>query len=397
MKRRQFLGSSAVVLGAGLLAPKVKAEKSNSATIKKYRPLGKTGLHMSDISFGAGDLSSSSMILRAIDRGINYFDTAPDYGSSQYLIGKAMKRIQRDKIILTSKFCDSENYSGHLPLGASKKDFIQSVEASLKELNTDYIDICFVHAIGSQSRSFDEEKQRLLAEEMLSAVTTLKQSGKIRFLAASSHGPHNVEKLMITAAESGHFDVIMPAFNFLKFPKVPEVIKIAKKNGVGVVAMKTLAGAREIDFDSKGDDFAQAAFKWVLNHKEVDGLVVTIRTIGDLNRFLPASGVAFDSKDQLHLNRYAQKYGREICRTGCGDCESSCNENVEIASILRHQMYFQDYREPIKAIKGYQSLQNNATSCLDCSDESCKIACPHGIDVSGMLRKAHEGFSSFLV
>ena len=76
---------------------------------------------------------------------------------------------------------------------------------------------------------FKTEKQRLLADEMLSAVTTLKQSGKIRFLATSSHGPHNVEKLMIAAAESGHFDVIMPAFNFMKFPKIPEVIKIAKK------------------------------------------------------------------------------------------------------------------------------------------------------------------------
>ena len=95
MKRRQFLGSSAVALGAGILAPKVRAEKSKPAHIKKYKPLGKTGLQMSDISFGAGDLASSSMILRAIDRGINYFDTAPDYGSSQYLIGKAMKRIQR--------------------------------------------------------------------------------------------------------------------------------------------------------------------------------------------------------------------------------------------------------------------------------------------------------------
>ena len=156
--------------------------------------------------------------------------------------------------------------------------------------------------------------------------------------------------------------------------------------------MKTLAGARDIDFDPKGDDFARAAFKWVLNHKEVDGLVVTIRTIGDLNRFLPASGVAFESKDQRQLDRYAQQYGGEICRTGCGDCESSCKKNVEIATILRYQMYLQDYREPIKAINGYKSIGNNSIACTDCSDETCKTACPHGIDISGMLRKAHKDF-----
>ena len=100
MNRRDFLKASTLTAAALAASPlhAETAKDSDKPVVKRYKEIGKTGIKMSDISFGAGKLPSSSMILRAIDRGINYFDTAPDYGSSEDHIGEAMPRIKRDKI-----------------------------------------------------------------------------------------------------------------------------------------------------------------------------------------------------------------------------------------------------------------------------------------------------------
>ncbi len=246
MKRRDFLKTSAITAAALAVSPLNVSAVKEKPTVKRYNEIGKTGLKMSDISFGTGRLPSSSMVLRAIDRGINYFDTAPDYGSAEKYIGEAMKKIQRDKIIIASKFCTPQPYPSHLTPVSSKKEYINAVEGSLSRMKTDYLDFCFVHAIGEQSRSMENEAKRLLNEEMLSAYRSLKEAGKVRFLAVSSHGPDNMEDLLFTAVRSGHYDMIMPSFNFMKFPRIPDMLKEAKKRGVGVIAMKTLAGAKTL-------------------------------------------------------------------------------------------------------------------------------------------------------
>lgn len=389
MKRRDFLKASAVATAAIAAGP-LKAEASEKEKVRRYQEIGKTGLKMSDISCGTGRLPSSSMILRAIDRGINYFDTAPDYGSAEEYIGGAMKKIRRDKIIIASKFCVPYSYPGHLPADSKKTDYIKSVEGSLSRMKTDYLDFCFVHAIGEQSKRKDKELKRLFSDELLAAVEKLKKTGKIRFLAVSSHGPDNMESLLFEAVQSGHYDMIMPSFNFLKFPRIPQLLKEAKKRGVGVIAMKTLAGAKDMDFDSKGSAFEPAAFKWVLSHPEVNGLVITIKRVSDLDLFLTASGEPFTASDQKVLDQYAQQYGKRYCRTGCSECESECSKGVSIATILRYQMYFNDYGMEKHAMKSYAGLQACAEQCLSCDSERCVSACPYELPVSDLLRDAHK-------
>ncbi len=398
MKRRDFLKAS-VIATAAIATNPVNADsettivKSDKAVVKKYTEIGKTGLKMSDISFGTGSLPSASMILRAVDRGINYFDTAPDYGPAEKYIGQAMSKIQRDRIIIASKFCSPYAYPGHLPFGSKKEDYIASVDGSLERLKTDYMDFCFVHAIGEQSDSRENEEKRLVDDEMLSAFETLKKSGKVRFLGVSSHGPNHMESLLMTAVKSGHFDMIMPSFNFMKFPKMMDVLKEAKKRKVGVVAMKTLAGAKNSDFDSKGAPFAPSAFKWVLNHQEVDGLVITIKSVADMDQYLTASGEKLMVTDQRTLDRYAKQFNQEYCRTGCSDCEPSCPDGVSIATTLRYQMYFKDYGDEKTAMKHYAKLESKAGPCLSCETEDCKGACPNGLPVSSMLREAHDSLT----
>ncbi len=394
MKRRDFLKTSALATVAVASAPlAVRAAKQEQPVIKRYQEIGTTGLSMSDISCGAGKLPSASMVLRAVDRGINYFDTAPDYGKSEEYIGEAMARIQRDKIILASKFCSSEPYPSHLPHKSVKKDYIAAVEGSLKRLKTEYLDFVFVHAIGEKGKDINEEKKRLFDPEMLAAFDELKKAGKARFLAVSSHGPDNMEDLLMAAVQSGHFQMIMPSFNFMKFSRLPDIIKEAKKRGVGVIAMKTLAGAKDMSFDSKGQEFAPAAFKWVLSQPGVSGLVVTMKSLANLDEYLPASGQQFSRSDQEVLDRYAAQYGALYCRTGCGQCQASCAKGVAIAATLRFQMYFNDYGMEKQAMAHYARLEANGAGCGNCDSQACGPACPYGLQVGTLMREAHETLS----
>ena len=392
IKRRDFLKVAALTTVTMATAPLGAETGAETPVVKSYRGIGKTGLKMSDISFGAGKLSAASMVLRAVDSGINYFDTAPDYGQSEKTIGEAMSRIQRQKVIIASKFCKPEHH-GHLPVGSKKKDYIAAVEGSLSRMQTDYLDFCLVHAIGDMNKDLEAEKKRLLDDEMLEAATDLKKAGKIRFLGTSSHGPDNMEELLMTAVKSGHFDMIQPSFNFMKFPKLPEIMKEAHKRGIGVIAMKTLAGAKEMKIEGTENEFPHAAFKWVLKHSEVSGLIVTMKTVADLELYLKASGQEFTSADRRTLDRYALLYGREYCRTGCGQCQGSCASGVEIASIMRYRMYFRDYGMEKRAMESYALLKNKAAACSACSDPACVGSCPYGLPVKDMLRDAHESMS----
>lgn len=393
MKRRDFLKAAAITTAAMAVSPGKVETAPVSPSVKSYRDIGKTGLKMSDISFGAGKLSAASMVLRAVDSGINYFDTAPDYGQSEKTLGEAMGRLKREKIIITSKFCNSMPYPGHLPLGTKKKDYVAAVEASLSRMKTDYLDFVLVHAIGEMNKDLESEKKRLLDGEMLEAVAELKKAGKVRFLGTSSHGPNNMEDLLMTAVTSGRFDMIQPSFNFLKFPKLPEVMKEAHKRGVGVIAMKTLAGAKDMNKDHEGEEFSHAAFKWVLQYPEISGLIVTMKTAADIELYLKASGTKFSAADQRVLDRYASHYSSDYCRTGCGECQGYCPAGVEIATVLRYRMYFKDYGMEKRAMESYAALHNNAAPCSGCDQPVCTAKCPYGLPVKVMLSDAHESMS----
>jgi len=397
MKRRDFIKSSAALPAIAAMSASASAQaKADRPSVISYRQVGRTDMRISDISCGAGRLPSASLVLRAIDRGINYFDTAPDYGRSEEYIGEALARMkQRDKVYIASKFCDQVGFEAgvsHLQKGRGKADYKAAVEASLKRLKTDYLDVAFVHAMG-ELKDYERERARLLDEDMLAAAQELKQEGKVRYLAVSSHGPYNMEQLMMAAVESGHFDLVMMAFNFMKFPHVPDVLKEAQTRGVGVIAMKTLAGARAMDLDAKGAVFEHAAFKWVLGHPEVSGLVVTMKRVRDIDLYLQASGQAMTTADRDILDRYTARFGGDYCRTGCSDCEVACPAGVSIASILRYQMYFDQYEDEKRAMQSYARLDDNASACLDCFVETCVDACPNRLPVSLKLRAAHASLT----
>lgn len=362
----------------------IPAEWSDSR-VASYRPFGHTGFEMSDISFGTSGLSDANVVRRALDRGINYFDTSPDYShtQSERSLGEGIRAVPRDRIFVASKFCTP---SGHLGTNTPTGDIVRSVEDSLRRIGTDYLDVVLIHAVNSIDR--------LMAPTFHEAFDLLKESGKVRYLGVSSHTP-DLEKVMRTAVDSGRFAMIMVAYNFHNWPQLPDIFADAHRRGVAVVAMKTLKGAYHTqlaDFTpSERESFPQAAFKWVLANRDISGLVVTMNRYEQIDEYLHASGQALADSDLALLQRYDELTGSHYCRPGCGDCLDSCPYDVPIDDILRYQMYARSYGQEKVAMSDYARLDpaHTAVHCATCA-APCEASCSYGLPIRARLIQAHR-------
>lgn len=352
--------------------------------VRSLRPLGRTGFAMSDISFGCANLSDPALVRTAIERGVNYFDTSPDYSreGSERALGEGIRGTPRDRLFIASKFCTA---SGHLPVDAPVAAVMAAVEGSLRRLGTDYLDLAHIHACN--------DLDRLLAPAFHEAAARLREQGKLRFVGVSSHNPR-LETVMRAAVDSGRFDVIMVAYNFGVWPALEGILRDAHARGVGVVAMKTLKGARHTalrDFTpSERDSFAQAAFAWVLANPHVSGLVVSIDEEAQLDEYLAASGAPVTAADVVLLERYDRLVGADWCRPGCGHCLSACPAGLPIDDVLRWATYYEHYRHEEVALAAYAGLPpaRRASACAACP-APCEPACPYGIPIRAKLRRAH--------
>jgi aryl-alcohol dehydrogenase-like predicted oxidoreductase len=356
----------------------------SAAEIREYKPLGRTGWKMSDISFGAGGLKDPAVLETALERGVNYIDTSPDYShsESELAVGKAIKN-RRDKVFVASKFCSPE---GHLDEDTSVDGIIEAVEASLGRLDTDYVDLLHIHACNSVDR--------LMAPTFHEAFDRLKEQGKARFMGVSSHTPE-LETVMRTAVDSGRFDVIMCAYNFSAWPDLESIFSDAHDRGIGVVAMKTLKGAyhtvlRDLEADER-NSFSQAAFKWVNNNPDVSGLVITVTKPEQLDEYLVASGKRADPADLALLEKYDRLVRSEYCRPGCGDCLDACPAALPIDDVLRYSMYFASYGAEKEALTRYAAMRkklgHGTEVCASCS-APCQARCPYEIPIKEKLVRA---------
>ncbi len=355
------------------------------ARVQSYRRLGRTGFEVSDISLGSGRISleggGEDIAREAIDRGVNYFDTAPDYSGSEseQALGRAL-RGRREQMFLATKFCTPD---GHLPAGSPSDAYVRAVEDSLRRLQTDYVDLVHVHACDSV--------ERLLDPRMHDAFEKLREQGKARFLGFSSHTP-NLEQVAAAAIEDGRIDVMMLAYHHGTWPLQPELIDRAHAADVGVVAMKTLKGARHHGlqgFREEADAYTQAAFKWVLSNPSVACLVVSFFEQQHLDEYLYASGKAPMPRELALLEKYDQLIAGKHCFAHCGACLEACPHDVPIADVLRHRMYFEDYGTQKLAMQEYARLEQQADVCIGCS-APCTGACPYRVPIQERTSGAHR-------
>jgi predicted aldo/keto reductase-like oxidoreductase len=381
------------------LAGRAEPAASEPPRVRRRVTLGKTGLEIPDIGFGSSSLSGDdALVQHALARGITYFDTAESYqgGSSEETIGRALAG-RRDEVLLASK----QSAGAH----TKRAELFETLEGSLRRLRTDRIDVYFNHAVNDPAR--------LQNDEWYEFATRAKQQGKIRFTGMSGHGGRLVECLTL-AVDQKLVDVVLVAFNFgqdpvflqrftgsfdfvARQPELPRVVAKARSAGVGVVAMKTLRGARLNDmrpYEGAGASFAQAAFRWIFSTGLADALVVTMKSPEQVDEYLGASGwTRPHPADAGLLRRYARRTERTQCRYGCGDCASACPAGVSISDALRARMYAFDYEEPGLAREALAEA-GGAAACLSCSGAPCATACPHGVAIPELTKEVSAAFGT---
>ncbi|WP_462411620.1 aldo/keto reductase [Neobacillus sp. Marseille-QA0830] len=205
----------------------------------EYRTVGKTGIQVSNLCFGtmsfganADEETSKAMYHRCREAGINFFDTADVYagGRSEQILGECMAH-ERDSIVLTTKVFWPTGADVNAR-GLSRRHIIQGVEASLRRLNTDYIDFYFVH-------DFDHHTPM---EETLRALDNLQRQGKILYPAVSNWAAWQMTKALGISAKGqlARFELIQPMYNLVKRQAEVEILPMAASEQLGVITYSPL-------------------------------------------------------------------------------------------------------------------------------------------------------------
>jgi len=362
-------------------------ETWKGAEVQSYRRLGRTEARVSDISLGSGPISGEkgeAIVRAALERGVTYIDTAPDYvaNGSEEAIGRVLRDHDRSKLFIATKFCTQ---IGHLPQGSPPARYVEAVEGSLRRLNTDYVDLVHIHACDSV--------ERLLDDGVHEAMDRLREQGKARFLGFSSHTP-NMEQVANAAIDSGRFDIMMLAYHFGAWQDLgPILARARREQDMGVVAMKTLKGARHrglLDFQPYADAYSQAAFKWVLSNEDVSCLVISFRELQHVDEYLHASGKPFTSADRAVLDEYDRQIAGTYCAPHCGECLEHCPAGLPVNDVLRYRMYAEDYGQEGEAMRLYAKLGRDVgAACAGCP-APCTDVCPSGLPVRERMLGADE-------
>ena len=389
--RRSFLGTTLAVpalasvpseSGAPAQSPAQKSPVQSTPKLV-FGPLGKTGMKITRVSFGCMTTSDQSVIERAADMGINYFDTARVYqgGNNERMVGAALKKI-RNKVFISSK-----------TQARDKAQALADLETSLRELQTDHLDVWHLH-----SRSTPD----MVNDDVLEAQRIAKKDGKIRFAGVSFHGGHT--EMIPAMLKLKFFDVFLLSYNYTMDAKtIDPLIEEAHKAGVGIIAMKGLAGgvrptvrSYKIDQDQLNkltrEGAPVAALKWAIRNKSVDTIIPSIVDNEQLEQNIAAMSSPYGSGDAKLLAMQLQEIGPLYCRY-CGNCTGQCPKGLPVSDMLRFVMYAEGYRQFGMAREQFQMLPQEVQDvrCADCSE--CAVKCPNGVRVSERLERAQQLFA----
>ena len=387
--RRNFLiGTGAALASAagafvvskdGLIEPELAAEPITdpdavkAAAIRRYRVLGRTGLKVSSIGIGSASLTSPAVLDRAIDLGLNYVDTAACYsdGVSETTVGKVMAK-RRNEVVLTTKW--------HPDANETKEKILQSLDGSLKRLQTDHVDCVLVHSV--------RDVARIRNPAVFEAFEAAKKAGKVRFLGMSSHAP-TLPEVVREAIKLGKYDVLLLKYSYMSYPELKAVISEVAAARIGLTVMKTRDGARYVDlaaFNQK-DGFLGATLRWASSNPAVHSAVITLKTFDEAELYARVAGQELASNDVELLEQHAAHFDNVQCRW-CGECGPACPSGVPVWDVDRAAMYHDRYKEERRGMGLYAALGSPASACASCS-APCESACSYQIPIRDQMTVAH--------
>jgi hypothetical protein len=322
--------------------------------------------------------SDASVIERAADLGVTYFDTARVYqnGNNERMVGAALKKKRKD-IVLSSKT------PAH-----TKEEALQTLDKSLAELGTDYLDIWYLHGKSSPKD---------VSDDLIDAQQSAKKAGKIRFAGVSTH--IGQPELMPFLMKNPNIDVILTAYNFTMEPIMKTLIADAAAAGKGIVAMKVMAGGFRTIKPSdpnynklKAEGAMLAALKWVVRNPNVDTTIPSITDMDQLDENLRAMAEPYSALDEKLLGAYLEVIRPFYCRM-CGNCEGQCRQGLPASDMLRYVTYADGYGQFALGREEFMTLapKHAAVDCRNCP--GCTVQCPHGVRVQQQLIRARELFA----
>ena len=284
MSRKEFLKTSSVaLLGFGVLG--VGCKKNSGQDNSELGKLGKTGITVPPVGFGASRTMEPSLVSAAIDAGFLFLDSGRSYsrGQNEVMLGEVVAPRRKD-VVIQSKLRVRLNSQedGSFAAEDVKKaldSMTASMEASLKALRTDYIDIMLIHGA--------TDPDVIYHDAVMGFFEAAKKEGKIRVYGFSSHS--NQVKLLRASNQKKFYEVIMVPYNhkgsyihmnsggFSEWdqPALEIEMDIAKKRGVGMIAMKTCSGGPYAP-DEKTEPSFENSLRWVLAQDKVHTMAVAM-------------------------------------------------------------------------------------------------------------------------
>jgi predicted aldo/keto reductase-like oxidoreductase len=328
------------------------------------RTLGRTGLKVTVLGLGGNGIErpttpeAVNVINHALDRGVNYLDTARIYTDSEEKIGNILK-TRRDECYVSSK-----------TRSRTRREALQDIKVSLKTLQTDHIDLLQLHNV----RDEQVLKQVLSPDGAYQALLEAKKKGWIDHIGVTGHN----RRLLTKAIKTEKFETVQVPFNFVETETAEELIPTAGKLDVGVIIMKPLVGG--------ATTYPREALRFILQHK-VTTTIPGMATIGEVDDNVEAcTNLTPLTRDEMRLLKAeAEILGKRHCHR-CGDC-LPCPVGIDIPqtfiqsdTIKHHRLYPQQQRAR------YKDFAPKASECNRCGE--CEKRCPYGLPVVDMMAEA---------
>jgi len=329
--------------------------------------LGKTGLKVKSLGFGGIPIQrvteeeAIEVVRRCYDLGLNYYDTARGYTTSEERIGKALEDV-RENVVLATKSHQrtAEGIKGEL-------------EISLKNLRTDYIDVYQLHNVQTE----EQWSQVRAPGGALEVVEEAKEQGKVNHVSFTSHNPDLAVKMI----ETGLFETVMIPYNYLTTKPAETLLPTCKKLNVGTIIMKPFGGGA---FSN-----ANTALKYVLSNPDCDLVIPGMMSVAEVdeNYEVWMGDHTLTVEERKLIARDKERLGDQFCRS-CNYCQP-CPQGIPISTILRtesqvlRRMGWSDRR--VEAVK---DAKMKLETCIHCGE--CERRCPYGLPIQELLPKAMQ-------
>jgi predicted aldo/keto reductase-like oxidoreductase len=389
ISRRDFLKTATIAGAASIgdtLGKPVMASQSQATM--PTRSFGKTGIDVPILSFGGSLNTSLSMLVlrQAVNWGVTYWDTANTYmgGRSEKGMGKYFEKFPADRkrIFLVTKThaWDTAGMS-------------QDLNLSLERMQTDYVDLFFMHSVRSGSELTNDKKS--WAEKQ-------KAAGKIRLFGFSTHS--NMETCMLAASGLGWIDGIMMRYNYrlMHTDEMQRAMDACAKAGIGLTAMKSQDGGQvktdtETEhklagrFLKKGFTDAQAKLKAVWEQPNIASICTEMPNMTLLMSNVAAAmdKTKLSTREMNLLQQYADETHSDYC-TGCVDnCEPVVAGEIPIGDVMRYLMYARSYGDRQRARANFQKIPLRVRQQMKSVDyRPAERRCPRKMAIGRLMRVA---------